>query len=191
MELKLIFATGIATLLSVTALSGCETISESECVAGNWADLGYRDGVNGASSSRIAEYVDKCSEFGASVDRNRYMQGYDRGLDRFCVYDRGFALGEKGSSYKSVCDGPRASEFRAGYEDGRAKYEYYKKYDDLEDEVRRKEDQLDDVRRRLDDDTISADERNRLEKKERRLRRELKDARWDLRNFDRRSDFRR
>ena len=190
MEIKTIIG-GVMILLSLGGLSACETISESECVAGNWADLGYRDGVSGKSSSRIAEYVEKCSEFGAQVDRGRYFDGYDRGLDRYCVYDRGFSLGEDGGSYNSVCDGARAAEFRAGYEDGHEKYVYYKQYDDLQDNVHRYEDQLEDVRARLSDKTLSADERFRLEKKERRLYKRLKDARWELRKFERREGFRR
>lgn len=179
------------TLIIGTVLLGtsCETISEDQCFAANWADRGYRDGANGSSRSKLNDYIEACQEYGADVDRSRYLDGYESGLVRYCTYDKGFSRGEGGNSYNSVCEGPRASDFRAGYEDGRAKYDFEKRYDDLLDGVRDKKEQVSDLKGRLKDVTLSAEERFRLEKKLRRYTDRLKDARWELQKFERKRGY--
>ncbi|MCF6275723.1 MAG: DUF2799 domain-containing protein [Robiginitomaculum sp.] len=112
-----ILVIGIGTLLPA-----CASISESECQAGNWADLGYRDGVNGKTRDRLADYVQTCSEYGgglaSNIDRSAYLSSYETGLTHYCTYDKGFERGKDGSSYNAVCDGPMAVDFRAGYDAG-------------------------------------------------------------------------
>lgn len=170
-------------------LMSCETISESECVAGNWADIGYRDGVDGKNRTRIAKYVEKCGEFGQGVDRNTYLTNYEVGLSHYCVYDKGFALGENGSSYNAVCEGPQAADFRAGYDDGHADYELRQTYDRFESDIESALDEVDDVETRLKGEALERDEQVRLQKKLRRLRGEVKDLRWDFREFRRKYDL--
>jgi len=170
-------------------ITSCETISEDQCFATDWADRGYKDGTNGAARSKLSDYIDKCSEFGADVNRARYLDGFEAGLERYCTYDKGFSRGEGGSSYNAVCEGPRAGAFRAGYDDGTAKYEYERKYDNLLDAVRRAEEQYEDVTHRLKDQTLSADERLRLEKKRRRYKDRIEDTKHELYKFERKRGY--
>ncbi|PHR90897.1 MAG: hypothetical protein COA69_14390 [Robiginitomaculum sp.] len=179
MQIKNIVKIMIGGMLLVS----CETISETECVAGNWSDLGYRDGVSGKSRTRIAKYVEKCGEFGQDVDRNTYLTNYETGLTHYCTYDKGFSIGENGSSYNAVCEGPQAAEFRAGYDDGHALYELHQEYERYQNNIDDTENQIADVRSRVSDPEISADEKKRLSKKLRRLKNDLKDLRWDFRHF--------
>jgi len=39
--------------VAVIGFTGCASISEDECLSGNWSDIGYKDGVNGKSRRKI------------------------------------------------------------------------------------------------------------------------------------------
>jgi len=215
---------GGAALLATS----CETISEDQCFAADWADKGYSDGANGQARSSLNDYIEACSKFGADVDRSRYLEGYESGLTHYCTYDTGFSRAEQGNSYTSACSGPLAAEFRRGYEDGarnyctydrgfdrgeegssykdmcegpgteayrrgysdgHARYEYEREYDGLLDDVRKAKHNVEDMTARLTDTALDADERFRLEKKLRRFKDRLKDARWELRKFERKRGY--
>lgn len=182
-------AATLAATLGALFLTSCASISESECQAGNWADLGYRDGVNGKSRSRIADYVETCGEYGASVDRSAYLSSFETGLIHYCTYDKGFELGKDGSSYNSVCGGQLADAFRAGYDEGYSEYEIRKKYDKFESDIEDTEAEIQDVKDRLADSAIEPDETDRLRKKKKRLLRDLEELRWDFRSFRRKYDL--
>lgn len=177
---------GGLALAAVTMLSACATISQDECVAGNWSDLGYRDGNKGVARDRIADYVSKCGEYGQDVDRQSYLSSYETGLSHYCVYDKGYALGEKGNHYNAVCSGELASDFRAGFDDGFAAYELRQRYDGYNNKINNLEDEVDDVADRLRDPALTdAEEKKRLKKKRNRLREELSDLEWDFNRFKR------
>ncbi len=185
---KIILQSAIILGAGLMATS-CATISESECVAGNWADIGYKDGVQGVARSRIADYVKKCGEYGQGVDRNLYLSNFETGLSYYCTYDKGFERGKGGNGYNTVCDGPQAADFRAGYDDGFAQYELKKRYERFEYDIHETEDQIEDIRKRLQDSELSAEEKTRLRKKKKRLSSELYDLKWDFREFRREYNF--
>jgi len=171
------------------SLASCASISESECQAGNWADIGYKDGVKGKSRAKIADYVQTCGEYGAEVDRQTYLQSYETGLTYYCTYDNGFERGQNGSSYNTVCGGPLATDFRAGYDAGYDEYELRSTYARYETDIVNTQDELQDVKDRLDNPDIEPDEKKRLHKKKKRLIDELEDLRWNLRAFKRKYDL--
>ena len=179
-----VLAVGVGVLLPA-----CASISESECQAGNWADLGYRDGVNGKARDRLADYVQTCGEYGTGVDRPAYLSSYEVGLTHYCTYDKGYERGKDGNSYNTVCQGPMATDFRAGYDDGYAEYELRQQYRKYESDITDTQDELQDVKDRLADPETTAEEKARLAKKKKRLVRELEDLRWDFRSFRRKYDL--
>lgn len=187
--LKKIIVQTVLVVWAVGMTTSCATISESECVAGNWADLGYRDGVDGRSRSRIADYVKKCGEYGQNVDRSLYLSSYETGLTHYCVYDKGFSLGETGNSYNSVCQGEGAAQFRAGYDNGFAKYELRQAYDQYEYDIHEVEDKIEDVRKQLGEPDLTDDQRTDLRRQKKRLNADLSDLVWDFREFKRKYGF--
>jgi hypothetical protein len=177
--------TGAALMGAALLLPGCATLSESQCVAGNWGDRGYQDGENGAKRSRLADYADSCSEYGIDIDREAYLTSYETGLAQYCVPDNGFDIGRRGRSYKNVCGAPQYGAFRDAYAQGRVIYEIEQEHERLIEAVDDIEDEIEDVRRRLAEDELSDDERYRLRKKRDRLEDERQDLRYDLRRFER------
>jgi len=186
-----------AAILSVAAIgfAGCASISEGECVSGNWSDIGYKDGVNGKSRGKLADYAKTCAKYGADPNREAYLTAFDSGLVKYCTYERGFERGENGNSYNQVCSGDLATGFSQGYDEGRAVYEIYREHKRLIGEYEDTLEALVNVRGRLAGDIVDEDdegnviplsgsERKRLTKKQYRLEGELDDLRQDVRDFE-------
>lgn len=176
-------------------LVGCASISEGECVTGNWSDIGYKDGVKGKPRGKLADYAKTCAKYGAKPNRDAYLSAFENGLAKYCTYERGFELGENGSSYNQVCSGNLSTGFSQGYDEGRVVYEIYREHKGLISEYEDTLDAIVDVRGRLagdkgdlDDDgnviPLNSNERKRLTKKQYRLEGELEDLRQDIRDFE-------
>lgn len=187
--------TGAILSIAAMSLAGCASISEGECVSGSWSDIGYKDGVNGKARDRLADYAKTCAKYGVQPDRNAYLSAFESGLVKYCTYEQGFALGEKGSSYNQVCSGDSSTGFSQGYDEGRAVYEIYREHKRLISDYDDTLDALVNVRGRLSGDItdkndqdeiipLSAKERKRLVKKQYRLEGELDDLRQDIRDFE-------
>lgn len=178
-----------ASILMVGAISGCESISEEDCQLGAWGDFGYKDGINGRSSSRIAKYAEKCGAVGIKPDRDAYLDGYNQGVVKYCTYERGYERGERGDAYNQVCSGDLAVDFAPGYDAGRVVYEIHQEHKSLIAEYDDRIEALVEVERRLDEEEMDDKERKRLRKKAKRLEGEADDIRIDIRAFERLHDL--
>lgn len=167
------------------AISGCASISEDQCAAGNWLERGYRDGLNGDSSSKISEYADKCSEYGFSVNSATYLRGHRDGVELYCTYENGFARGESGLAFNEVCAGGIGDGFAEGYDGGRQRYAIYQEHESLISNYKSKRETLTGIRSRLDEPNLMAKDRKRLRKKERRIEDDIEDIRIDIRALER------
>lgn len=180
---------GILMLPSIIILAavttGCASVSKDQCAAGNWLERGYKDGIKGRSSSKISKYADQCSEYGFTVNSTAYLRGHRDGVELYCTYENGFALGENGSDFNSVCAGGVGDGFAEGYDDGRQRYEIYKEHKDLISRYESKRETLFGIRSRFDEPDLMANDIKRLRKKEARTETELEDLRIDIRAFER------
>lgn len=144
------------------ALSGCASMSESECKVADWQRIGQRDGEQGQPDSRIADHTEACAKVGVQPDAARYRRGWDRGVLSYCTADVGWREGLAGRSYQGVCRGRNEADFlrfhRAGSEVHRVEQEISSNHS----EINRIEEQLrkaktDDERKRLRDRLRSLD----------------------------------
>lgn len=71
-----------ALALAAALLAGCTTMSESECRAADWYDVGYRDGLIGMQRMDAA-YDEHCGRQGAKPDLVAYAKGWQEGLWEF------------------------------------------------------------------------------------------------------------
>lgn len=180
---------------AIGVFGGCASFSKGECISGNWSDIGYKDGANGKSRGRLADYSKICAKHGVEPNRSAYLKAFEDGLVKYCTYERGYALGENGSAYNQVCSGNLSNGFSQGYDEGRAVYELYREHKRLIGNYEDTLNALVDVRSRLAGDNqetneagevipITAKERKRLTKKQYRLEAELEDIRQDVRDFE-------
>lgn len=109
----------LALAVSAILLTSCATpLSLSECNNIDWYAKGLADGENGATMERFNSYVEDCSRFALTPDRENYTNGRQKGLESYCTKTRGFEMGLSGHEYMSVCSASRELDFRAGYDPG-------------------------------------------------------------------------
>ena len=108
----------VLAAVAVLALSGCETMSHDDCLKGDWAGVGFKDGQDGRPYARLADHAKACAATGVRPDEAAYIRGRDEGLRLYCTPRGGFDAGRKGHAYADVCPKPDEA-FLRGFEDGR------------------------------------------------------------------------
>ena len=127
------------TLLGSLLLSGCATMSESQCVANDWQTAGHRDGLAGKQSSQLMKHQDACVKHGVIPDREAYLAGWESGVKQYCQPQNGFTAGERGAGYSNVCPSQLQEPFYAAYQEGRQLYLAQSKIDELSRSISQKE----------------------------------------------------
>ena len=110
--------TFIMLVISVL-ISGCQSMSEDECLMANWEAVGYEDGSNGLPAGDIGRHREACARYSVVPNLERYQRGRTEGLKMFCQPTRGFLHGRSGAVYGGVCPRNLEEGFRAGYKDGK------------------------------------------------------------------------
>ena len=130
-------------------LSGCATLSETECASGNWYQIGYQDGKYGRDSDYILNHESACVEYGVRIDRNQYEQGRQKGLEVFCTPHHGFQHGVNGNYSNQNCTAA-FPEYLNSYKDG-----LFSRHENLKvhlDELMREHEILRQAIRRIEDE---------------------------------------
>ena len=178
-------AFGVVMIAGLALLqAGCASMSQGECLSGDWGPVGYRDGADGHPPSRLDDHARACAAYGVRPDAQAYLAARDRGLGEYCRPQRGYREGRVGRRYHGVCPPQLAGGFLAGYDDGRRLHAAEEHRDALRDEVRRHDRHMSDIDDELAEigERLAASGRDRhtresLESDRRKLRRELRDIR--------------
>ena len=177
-------------------INGCATLSESECVTGDWFGIGRADGAQGRSYNRLGEHIEACQAHGITPDHALYEDGRQQGLISFCTPESGFRRGRLGSSYGGVCPAHLEADFLAGFSDGRlvnaAQSAYDTAYNDQSrylQQARNLEDQIRHEEISLDNSALTDDQRQTIRARIRQLRNDreraldqARDAEWRMRD---------
>ncbi len=116
------------------AIVACAPISEEGCKSGNWARIGYSDGLKGAYPSRFSEYQEACAEYGVAPVEAHWRQGRDEGLKSYCTKENAYILGRRGREIHNVCS--NMGELQKPNRLGLRAYDLEERIDDLKDERR-------------------------------------------------------
>ncbi|MGY0798141.1 DUF2799 domain-containing protein [Lysobacter sp. A286] len=154
-----------AALAIVAALSGCTTLSQGECLTGDWYAVGRNDGSRGMTTSRLFEHHKACAEYGARPDPVAYDAGREAGLLLYCTPYKGFTEGRDGHPYRNVCPLDTERDFMAGYRSGSIIHDAQEALDDVQREIKTRQ-------FRIDDKDTSDKERARLLRELRDLHRD-------------------
>lgn len=181
-------ALGAAAVL----LGSCATMSEDQCLAGDWADSGYKDGREGREPSRLAEHAEACAKYGVAPDERAYFSARDAGLREYCTPRGGFEVGRKGGEYKGVCPADLERSFIPAYEDGRMLHAAESAVSSAESAVSSarnraadRAEKLDAKERELRQEGLTDAQREQIRNRIREVRGELEDARRDMRETER------
>jgi hypothetical protein len=138
------------------ALTGCASLSKSECLNANWEDIGVRDGANGQPEEYLIQHSTACAKVNVAPDRGAWLHGRERGLERFCVPRRAYNLGEYGSGFDvGICRNFDVERLSEAYEKGLEVHRRADVLDTIDSELR-------DLRTRLENKELEKKERDRL-----------------------------
>lgn len=125
-------------LLSV--LTGCATLNEDQCRAGDWYGLGLKNGKDGRNL--LSEHTKACSEYGIAPHSSQYNKGMAEGIKTYCTPENGYRAGVDGKQYYNVCPGHMEKSFLKKYRLGKKIYENDSKLKGLHTEVEQLETRL-------------------------------------------------
>ncbi|RDX38205.1 DUF2799 domain-containing protein [Kangiella sp. HD9-110m-PIT-SAG07] len=166
---RIFFCTAI-TLVSF--MSGCATLSETECISGNWEQIGYQDGKSGRDKDYILNHESSCIEYGVELDRLAYEQGRQDGLQRYCTSSNGYNRGVRGNHPNLSCHEQQFPQYYDGLLQG-----LEVRFDDIQHELseaQKEHDILSEVYRRVED-----------EEEKKRIDNELEDLDHDISSLER------
>ena len=145
-----------AAAVVLASLSGCASLSKKECLAADWEDVGVRDGASGRPEEYLIQHSTACARVGVAPDRERWLRGRERGLERFCVPHRAYSIGEYGGGFDSgICRNFDESRLIDAYEKGRDVYQRVSDLSAIDTEMR-------DIHTRLENKELEKKERERL-----------------------------
>lgn len=149
----------MAFLMVMTA--GCATLSEGQCMVGDWYAIGKRDGASGRERARLFKHRQACREYGTQPDVHAYDAGRQAGLMRYCTPYQGFIEGNDGHRYRGVCPLAAERRFLPAYLAGKSLHDARVA--------------LADVERKIDALQGKFDDEKTRDKERKRLRHELRD----------------
>ncbi|MBK6593047.1 MAG: DUF2799 domain-containing protein [Burkholderiales bacterium] len=161
----------IVLIVFALLLSGCESMTVSECKVADWSRVGAADGAKGESDRRIADYTEDCGKAGIVPNAKAYRRGWDVGIVQFCTAANGWREGVQGHSSKaSVCQGQTGySAFSRYLEAGLEVYRLNEKIQRNTREIARLQDKLEASKKDDEKKDIRADLRH-LDREQFRLR---------------------
>ena len=106
------------SLLAIALMSGCASMSKSECLSADWLQRGVQDGSSGALASTLTQHDKACAKVGITPDQALYLQGHAQGLISYCTPEKGLLEGRQNNEYLDVCPQKLEANFLASYIDG-------------------------------------------------------------------------
>ena len=188
--MKFLIAAAVAAT-GVVLLSGCATMSEDQCMVGDWGGQGWRDGAAGHQLSRLDDHAKACAKYGVAPNMSAYRAAREDGLRTYCTWENGFRQGRQGASYGGVCAPAEERDFLPAYEDGRRIYVVEQAVSSAESALNSaisriddREDKLEAKERELRQEGLSDEQRQRIRERIREVRGEIRDARRDARQSE-------
>lgn len=146
MSRKITLATLSAALL---LLAGCATMNEEECRSADWYSVGFEDGAHGRAINYIGNHREACAEYGISPQADRYQEGWNKGIRRYCTPRNGYQAGMYGHSVGAQCPADQARDFNTAYQYGKRIYLLNRELSDIDREMRKRQTEMDKVQQEL------------------------------------------
>jgi uncharacterized protein DUF2799 len=146
----------VAALALCATVSGCASLSKSECLNANWQDIGVRDGANGQPEEYLIQHSTACAKVGVAPDRERWLAGREQGLERFCTPQRAYQIGEYGGGFDAaICRNFDQERLFDAYNKGRDVNRLTAEIGSIDNEIR-------DIHIALEQKDLAPKERERL-----------------------------
>ena len=183
---------GVAVGGSALLLGSCATMSEDQCLVGDWGGQGLRDGSAGLPMSRLDDHAKACAKHGVAPDVTPYRSAREDGLRGYCRLERGFEEGRRGRSYHGVCQPEEEADFLPAFRDGSRLHAAESALESASSElnsavswIEDREDKLQAKQRELGEEGKTDAERERIRERIVEVRGELREARRRARDAER------
>lgn len=123
------------SIIILSVLAGCATLSKSQCQTGDWRSVGEADGRAGFSTARFSEHNEACVKHGIKIDRTLYNQGHAAGLKLYCTTDNAAKIGIAGRTYNNVCTGEIGTSFLRIYREANDVYSINRDIKSLQSQI--------------------------------------------------------
>jgi hypothetical protein len=110
-------------LAALLALGSCATLTEEECRAGDWFQIGVNDGAEGRGTDHIEAHRRACARAGVSPDVESWLRGRERGLRLYCRPEKAYAVGRNGRSIAPGCTAAELERMRPAHDWGMRYYD--------------------------------------------------------------------
>ena len=125
----------IFMLVIATVLSGCATLSKSECQVANWQAIGYTDGTQGRYPDYVMQHAKACGKIDILPDTKAWESGRQKGLTQYCTPANAYQLGTKGKTLNAVCPTHQLSTLTAAHEQGQDIYHTKKEIEKIKQQI--------------------------------------------------------
>ena len=139
----------IVLVMALAGLSGCASMSADECLAVDWATIGFEDGSRGYTADRVGNHRKACAKHGVTADLAAYQRGHAQGLETFCQPGRGFNFGVNGGGYNGVCPAHLEQDFLEAYSAGHKLYSLRSSLNQANSLINSKETEIDNAEKRI------------------------------------------
>ncbi|QMU59678.1 MAG: DUF2799 domain-containing protein [Boseongicola sp.] len=93
----------LAGTFAAISLAACATLDDDTCRAGDWEQIGFKDGVNGRGPAFIRQHAKACNDIGIAPVRSLWESGRQDGLKLYCTPDNAYDEGADGRHLRDVC----------------------------------------------------------------------------------------
>lgn len=120
--MKKLFAVVSLLVLAPFSFASQHTGNASCATDSTWQEVGYKAASQGEPATQFYNIVQSCDKPATAQDEAEFVQGYMSGIESFCTYDNGYALGRVKKAFPNVCPTAMADDFMQGYEVGLQKH---------------------------------------------------------------------
>lgn len=129
-------------LLVTLGLAACGSLTEAQCRQNRWYEVGYNDGIEGASPTLLARHHKTCADYGITPNAILWSQGRQEGLKQYCTVNTALRLGRQYRMMNEVCTGEHSHQLYAlNQQTRRVQY--------LSDEIRNNHRRIQEMRQEL------------------------------------------
>src|SRR5699024_5681906 len=118
-------------VITVIAMSGCATMTESECATADWHEVGYKDGSYGKTRAYKEERRTDCAKSVYALEEKKYQAGQEQRIVQYCTAENGRSEGLKGHPYLDACPAQFERDFLTQYKAAKRVYDAQQKIDEL------------------------------------------------------------
>lgn len=125
----------IAALALVVALGSCASLSEEECLAGDWRQIGVNDGAEGRGTDHIEAHRRACAPVGVSPDAEAWLAGREAGLRLYCRPAKAYEVARRGGEIRAGCTSAELTRMMPAYDWGENYWRLELQIDDVESDI--------------------------------------------------------